>query len=280
MRSNNNIRLFLAGSATQFEPHAEIGKALLMTQDRVDPLLRSHELDALWNWLDNEPALRVAIITGSGRAFCTGANLKANLHILDIEFLRLRSPSTPVSAPPDAGFGGMSKRLGKKPIIAAVNGLCYGGGCEMAVNADLVIASSDATFAIQDVKVGTLACGGVLPRLVLSVGLQRATEMALTGRALNAEEARSWGLVNRVVEKHESVVRAAVDYAKVIAANSPDSIIATREGIRKGWLGPEAIQVNDKLYMAWGPRNQLENYKEGIRAFSERRAPQWVNSKL
>ena len=195
-----------------------------------------------------------------------------------IEFHRIRGPSTSVSWPPEAGFGGMSMRMGKKPIIAAVNGLAYGGGCEMAVNADLVLASPDAKFAIQDVKLGTLACAGVLPRLILILGLQRATDMALTGRSVGAEEALAWGLVNRVVE--HDVVGAAVGLAGVVAGNSPDSIIATREGLRKGWIGKEAEVVNERLYLGWGPHNELENYKEGIRAFVEKRRPRWVDSKL
>ena len=169
-------------------------------------------------------------------------------------------------------------RTGKKPIIAAVNGLAYGGGCEMAVNADLVLASRNAKFAIQDAKIGTLACAGVLPRLALIIGQQRATEMALTGRAVGAEEALGWGLVNRVVE--EDLIGEAVGMAGVVAENSPDSVIATREGLRKGWIGKEAEAVNERLYLGWGPNNKLENYGEGIRAFSEKRKPKWVDSKL
>lgn len=186
----------------------------------------------------------------------------------------------PVSNPPKAGFGGMSMRTGKKPIIAAVNGLAYGRGCEMAVNADLVLASPNAKFANQDAKVGTIACAGVLPRLMLILGLQRATEMALTGRAVGAEEALGWELVNRVVEEGEDVVGAAIAVAGVVAGNSPDSIIATREGLRSGWIGKEAEDVNERLYLGWGPHNELENYKEGIRAFVEKRKPRWVDSKL
>ena len=174
----------------------------------------------------------------------------------------------------------MSKRTGKKPIIAAVNGLAYGGGCELAVNADLVVASANAKFAIPDVKVGTLACAGVLPRLVSIVGMQRATEMALMGRPVGAKEAHEWGLVNKVIDKEADVVKEAVAIAAVVAANSPDSIIATREGLRKGWVGKEAEDVNERLYMGWGPHNDLENYREGIRAFSEKRKPRWVDSKL
>lgn len=192
----------------------------------------------------------------------------------------MRDPTVPVPKPPATGFGGMSMRTGKKPIIAAVNGLAYGGGCEMVVNADIVLAAPAAKFVIQDVKVGTLACGGVLPRLVLILGMQRATEMALTGRAVGAAEARAWGLVNRVVGEGEDVVEKGVEMAGVVAGNSPDSVIGTREGLRKGWLGGEAVEVNERLYLGWGPHCEYENYHEGIRAFVEKRRPRWVDSKL
>ncbi|KAL9032100.1 MAG: hypothetical protein Q9214_008108, partial [Letrouitia sp. 1 TL-2023] len=126
------------------------------------------ELHSIWSWLDAEPSLRVGIITGEGRAFCAGADLKE------------WSSGAGASAP-SSGFGGLSRRKGKKPIIAAVNGLCMGGGCEMAINADLIVASSGAVFALPEVKVGVIALAGALPRLVRTVGKQRAMEMALTG---------------------------------------------------------------------------------------------------
>ena len=75
-------------------------------------------------------------------------------------------------------------------------------------------------------------------------------------------------------------MRTAVEWAKIIAGNSPDSVIATREGIRKGWMAVEASNVNVRLCTEWGPRNDMENYKEGNRAFQEKRAPSWVDSKL
>ena len=143
-----------------------------------------------------------------------------------------------------------------------------------------MIASHDATFAIQDVKIGTVACAGVLPRLVRTVGLQPANEMALMGRIFSAQEAKEWGLINKVVGERDCVVLVAVEWAKIIAGNSPDSVIATREGIRKGWVAAEASDANLRLCTEWGPRNDMENYKEGIRAFKEKRAPRWVDSKL
>lgn len=175
---------------------------------------------------------------------------------------------------PATGFGGLSQRQGKKPIIAAVNGIAYGGGCEMAVNCDLVIASASASFALPEVKRGVTALAGVLPRIVRTVGRQRATEFALTGRAVGAEEFKQWGVCNEVV-KEEDVVGVAVEYAKNIAGNSPDAVVVTREGLMLGWEGMgvgEASRVfgesSAKLYN--GP-----NLVEGLRAFTEKRKPQW-----
>lgn len=109
-------------------------------------------------------------------------------------------------------------------MIAAVNGICMGGGCEAIVNCDLIVAAKKATFALPEVKIGVAAQAGALPRLIKTVGKPRAMEMALTGRTLSAEEAREWGLINKVVGDREGeVVEAAIEYAKMIGSNSPDS---------------------------------------------------------
>ncbi|KAL4950554.1 ClpP/crotonase-like domain-containing protein, partial [Aspergillus filifer] len=96
------------------------------------------ELHSIWEWMDEEPSIRVGIITGEGRAFCAGADLK--------EWNNSVSSNTDRKPTPSSGFGGLSRRSGKKPIIAAVNGLCLGGGCEMITNTDIVIASESAFF--------------------------------------------------------------------------------------------------------------------------------------
>ncbi|KAL2389043.1 hypothetical protein RJ035_002645 [Blastomyces gilchristii] len=151
------------------------------------------ELHAVWEWMDAEPLLRVGIITGKGRAFCAGADLK--------ECNDKNSQSSGRPAPPPSGFAGLSRRAGKKPVICAVNGLAYGGGCEIIINADIVIASRrGAKFALPEVKRGVAALAGGLTRLVRTVGKPRAMEMALTGRVVRVEEAERWGLVNEVVE--------------------------------------------------------------------------------
>jgi len=187
---------------------------------------------------------------------------------------------------PDAGFGGLSRRGGKKPVIAAVNGICFGGGCEMIINADMVIASENATFALPEVKRGVIALAGALPRLVRTVGKPRAMEMALTGRILGAVEAEKWGLVNKVVRKEgdggsSEVVKEAIRWAEMITENSPDAVIVSREGIKAGWEGISAEEGTLSVLEKWYPKiNKGDNMIEGVRAFVEKRKPRWVPSKL
>ncbi|KFZ03727.1 hypothetical protein V502_10710 [Pseudogymnoascus sp. VKM F-4520 (FW-2644)] len=235
------------------------------------------ELTALFSWLDSEPSLRCAIITGAGRAFCAGGDLK--------EWNDLNAKGEIKKTPPE-GFCGLSRRRGKKPVIAAVNGLCFGGGCEMIINCDMIIASEKAVFGLPEVKRGVVATAGALPRLTRIVGRPRAMEMALTGRPVSAQEAAKWGLVNKVVGSggegaSSEVVAEAIRFANMIADNSPDSVIVTREGIKMGWEGVSAEEGTRILEEEWFPRmDQGENMKEGVRAFVEKRNPKWVASKL
>lgn len=182
---------------------------------------------------------------------------------------------------PENGFAGLSLRHGKKPVIAAVNGPAYGGGCEAAVNCDLVLASSSATFSLPEVKRGVTPLAGALPRIMKIIGKQRASEMALTGRVVSALEFRDWGLCNAVCQEDEDVVDKALEYAKMIIKNSPDAVIITREGLKLGW---EALGVADasRLFLdGWSSRvYEGENMQEGLNAFTEKRAVRWKNSKL
>ena len=156
----------------------------------------------------------------------------------------------------------------------------------MVVNCDLVVASSTASFALTEVKRGVVAIAGALPRLPRIIGRQRAMEMALTGRTVPVREAKSWGLVNEVVgsdsEKRESVVERAVEVAGLIAGNSPDSVIVSRQGIMLGWEGLGVGEAAERLAVAKEYKELLEgdNIKEGLRAFVEKRKPSWTASKL
>ncbi|KAF4625846.1 hypothetical protein G7Y89_g12317 [Cudoniella acicularis] len=177
-------------------------------------------------------------------------------------------------------FKPLSRRLGKKPVVAAVNGLAMGAGTEFAVNCDLVVAADTAYFALPEVKRGVAPIGGALPRIIRTLGLQRASEFALTGRNVTAQEAFQWGLVNKVVPQ-EKVVEEAVKYASMIAENSPDAIICTRAGLREGWESASVERaVEITLEREFAELQRGENILEGLKAFTEKRAPQWKASRL
>ncbi|KAI0203559.1 enoyl-CoA hydratase/isomerase [Astrocystis sublimbata] len=232
------------------------------------------EMDSVWKWFDLEPRLSVAIITGTGRAFSAGADLKEwNNSMSDDADPKSRMGNAPAFKP-------LSRRLGKKPVIAAVNGLAMGGGCEFVVNCDLVVAADDAYFGLPEVKRGLAAIGGALPRLIRTIGLQRASEFALTGRKVTAQEMYQWGIVNKVVPKDE-VVAEAVKYAGMIAENSPDAIICTRAGLRQGWETASVERaVEWTLEKEFAELQRGDNIREGLLAFAEKREPQWKASKL
>lgn len=241
-------------------------------------------LDGLWRWYDSQPPLRCAILTGTGRAFCAGADLKEwntrNAAVSSGDSSEADAARANRDNWASAGFGGLSNRAGKKPVIAAVNGLCMGGGMEMAVNCDLVVASEGAKFALPEVKRGVIALAGALPRIQKTLGKQRAAEMALVGATFDARKMYEWGIVNKVVSK-DDVVKEAIAYADEIAGNSPDSVIVSREALRYGWegIGPEL--ATDLLERGmFGRMDAGENMREGVMSFVEKRKPVWKDSKL
>lgn len=152
----------------------------------------------------------------------------------------------------------------------------------MLINSDMALASASATIALPEVKRGVVALAGALPRLVRTVGKQRAMEMALTGRTVSAEEAYNWGLINKIVPGGaEEVVKEAVKVAESIAANSPDAVIVSREGVKMGWEGVGADDATRIWMESWYPRLvKGENMAEGVMAFVQKRKPEWKPSKL
>lgn len=261
---------------------------LLVTLDRpkqLNALRREmhHLLDGLWSWYDAEPSLRCAVLTGKGRAFCAGADLK-EWHEKNQGQADTEEGIGAVQKWTENGFGGLSNRRGKKPIIAAVNGLCLGGGFEMTINCDLVLASENAKFGLPEVTKGVVAIAGALPRLIRTVGRSRATEMALLGRTYTARELKGWGVVNGVVagpDADAAVVAEAIRWASELAGNSPDAVILTREGLLGGWDGEDprasTTRVDKGLYRMM---DGGDNMKEGVLSFVQRRKPEWKNSKL
>lgn len=232
-----------------------------------------NQLSQIWKWYDETSNLRCAIVTGNQKSFCAGADLK--------EWLKLRSTDPTSLERIEGGFGGMSRRQGKKPIIAAVNGLCLGGGMEMTVNCDLVVAAKDAIFGLPEVTRGVYAKMGALGRLVRFVGLQRASELALLGEPITAVQAFQWGLVNRIVDPAK-VVATAIALANRISANSPDSVLVSRHGIIAGLENgslERATQLTNESMFAVN-LEQGHNIEEGLVAFREKRPAKWKDSKL
>lgn len=179
------------------------------------------------------------------------------------------------------GLAGLPRRSGKKPIIAAVNGMCMGGGFEMVANCDIVIASSNAHFALPEVKRGIIPVAGCLPRLTRTIGLQHTMDLVLTGRDVSATTLYEWGLVARVVDPGSDIVSVAVRIAQEMCTNSPDALILGRLGTRLSWETGSVEEAVSTLADRWYPRLvNGRNFSEGIQAFVEKRQPKWINSKL
>ncbi|TIA20216.1 ClpP/crotonase [Aureobasidium pullulans] len=252
-------------------------RIVLVTLNRPDKLncvdqTTSKEIAEIWELFDRDESLVVGIITGNGRAFCTGADLG------EWNEMNRRGIVNDMSAP---GLAGLPRRAGKKPIIAAVNGITMGGGFEMVANCDLVVAVSTAIFSLPEVKRGIVPVAGCLPRLTRTLGLQRTTDLVLTGRNITAKTLYDWGLVTELVDRPEEVVQAAIKTAQLICKNSPDAVVVGRLGIRLSWEAGSVEDTVTTLANEWYPRLvQGENFKEGIRAFAEKRSPVWASSKL
>ncbi|KAF2102366.1 ClpP/crotonase [Rhizodiscina lignyota] len=255
-------------------PHERIIQVTLNRPEKLNCIDKttSREIQEIWELFDRDESLWVGIITGTGRAFCTGADLQ------EWNEMNKAGVVNDMAAP---GLAGLPRRGGKKPIIAAVNGICMGGGFEMVANCDLVIAASSATFSLPEAKRGIVPVAGCLPRLTRTLGLQRTTDLVLTGRNVSAQTLYDWGLITRVVDSAADVTGVAVQVAQDICRNSPDAVIVGRLGIRLSWEASSVEEAVSTLADQWYPRlMDSPNFSEGIQAFVEKRAPHWMNSKL
>ncbi|CAA9965419.1 Carnitinyl-CoA dehydratase [Pyrenophora teres f. maculata] len=236
------------------------------------------EMGQVFEWFDGEPNLRVAIVTGAGKkSFCAGQDL--------IQLGKIRSGEVKLSPGlmrhPLSGFGGLSRRMGKKPVIAAVNGFALGGGFEIVLGCDMVVAAPHAIFGLPEALRGIFAGAGGPARLVRNVGMPIATEMALTGRPISAQRAKELNLVNRISSTPEGVVDEALKLANEIAAISPDSAIVTRAALREAWETGSVERATQLTSEQYNHRlNASENALEGLSAFAEKRKPNWKPSRL
>ncbi|WP_461186654.1 enoyl-CoA hydratase/isomerase family protein [Arthrobacter sp. Z4-13] len=221
-----------------------------------------------------DDSIRVVVLTGAGSSFCAGADLK--------ELARgLRASSVHSPEHPDWHFGGIVRQWCNKPTIAAVNGHAMGGGLEIALACDLVVASNQARFAFPETSWGLYAAAGGAVRLHEFVGLRRSLEMLLTAEPIDASTALSWGLINRAVEA-ENVLDEALSLARRIAANGPNAVRLTKKTAYRAatdgsvwnedWTGESAWDANEETTAAVFPSDEGI---EGMAAFAEKRPPRW-----
>jgi enoyl-CoA hydratase len=221
------------------------------------------DLAAALATLDAEPTCHAIVITGSGdRAFAAGADIR--------ELAR----QTPVTLAVDDRFAVWDRiSATRTPLIAAVRGFALGGGCELAMTCDLVIAGEDARFGQPEINLGVMPGAGGTQRLTRAIGRARAMDLVLTGRTISAREAETMGLVSRVVAS-EDTLAAALDLARTIAGQPPVAVLAAKE----------AVRLAEELPLSAGLRHErraffalfaTEDQTEGMAAFVEKRRPEW-----
>jgi enoyl-CoA hydratase/carnithine racemase len=215
--------------------------------------------------LATAPGVRVVVFSSAGeRAFCVGADLKERAGMTDADIMNQR--------PVTRGLFGAVLAL-PQPAIAAVHGFALGGGCELALSCDLVVADETATFGLPEVTVGLVPGGGGTQLALRRLGPGRAADLVLTGRKVGIDEAERLGLVDRRVPAGQDRT-AARELASQVAANSPVAIRAAKRALRHGWgVSLEAgLDIEDA---AWRTVAASLDRREGIAAFAEKRKPSW-----
>jgi len=247
-----------------------------ITLNRPDVLNAIHapmhkELQDALDRFRDDPEQAICVITGAGdRAFCVGTDLKyASTKIAAGERASLAYPVN--------GYAGLIERFDlTKPVIAVVNGVAAGGGFEIALACDIVVAVRTASFSLPEVLVGAVAVGGGLHRLPRTIGPKRALGMLLTGQAVSAEQGLAFGFVNEVVDRSD-LAEATDRWVAAIRRASPYSIRATKEAVYCGLDEPclaEALakQAQHPAYAAWMASSDRV---EGPAAFAQKREPTW-----
>lgn len=244
----------------------ENGYALIQL-NRPDVLnaINSALMKELVNALDEmekDDEVRCVILTGNEKAFAAGADIKEMADASTVEMLQRDM------------FARWDRiRKFKKPLIAAVGGYALGGGCELAMTCDIIIASESAKFGQPEISIGVIPGAGGTQRLTRAVGKYKAMEIILTGAMITAEEAKQWGLVVKVVP-NEYLLEEAKNLAKIIASKPPIALQLGKEAILKAFdttieSGLEFERKN--FYMLFSTEDQ----KEGMKAFVEKRKPEW-----
>ena len=240
------------------------GRVLLITFNRPEAMNAvntdlAQGLISAVEQLDTDDGLTAGVLTGSGRGFCSGMDLKAF-----------------ATGGPPKGFDQFLENGARKPLIAAIEGFALAGGLEIALTCDLLVAAEDAKIGIREVKVGLFAAGGALLRLPRRLPYSVAMEMALTGNPISADDSKSYGLVSRVTEKG-GTVEAALELAEAIAENAPLAVAASKALIQaQQGITEEEFWELQKPYMASVFRSN--DAMEGPASFAEKRSPNWTGT--
>eukprot|EP00927_Polykrikos_kofoidii_P065468 TRINITY_DN61217_c0_g1_i1.p1 TRINITY_DN61217_c0_g1~~TRINITY_DN61217_c0_g1_i1.p1 ORF type:complete len:290 (-),score=63.84 TRINITY_DN61217_c0_g1_i1:118-987(-) len=268
------IRPFVAVAGTEalviLEKRKDIGVAILtLNRPKALNALSDGLMTELVNKLkevDADDTVRAAVVTGTGKAFAAGADIK-EMHTRE-NYAAVRNSNMLAHWSAISGV--------RKPVIAAVNGFALGGGCELAMSCDVIIASEEAKFGQPEIKLGTIPGVGGTQRLLKAVGKSKAMELILTGDMLTAKEAESAGLVSRVVPSGTSL-EEATKVAEKIAKYSAPVVALAKEcvNVAEETSLAEGLRFERSLFHAtWG----LADRREGFQAFIEKRAAEWKHS--
>lgn len=223
------------------------------------------ELEAAFNDFAADADQYICVVTGAGRGFCAGSDLKA---VAEAGSHR---------AYPAHGYAGLIERFDcPKPIIAAVNGVAMGGGFEVALACDIIVAAESAVFALPEPLVGAVALGGGVHRLARQIGLKQAMGMIVASRRVSASEGKTLGFVNEVVPDGE-LEAATARWCDAILRASPMAIRASKEAAMRGLDEPSLADAmrHQADYPAFAAWRSSEDAREGPRAFAEKRPPRW-----
>lgn len=250
--------------------HEQIGAVLRLTLHRPQQMnaLNDALMDELGHALleaENNNESRVILITGGDKVFAAGADISAmvnwNYQTVSEQKFITRNWETLQQV--------------SKPVIAAVAGAAIGGGCELALACDVIIASKNARFSLPEIKLGLLPGAGGTQRLPRAIGKAKAMDMCLSARSLSAEQANEWGLISRIVETDE-LLSKSLELAQTIATYSLPALIAIKESINRAWESPlqEGILFERRALYA---RFASQDAQEGLHAFIEKRQPHFLH---
>ena len=247
------------------ERHETVVTLTLNRPDKLNaidsPMLDA--LDQVLRGIEADTGIRAVLLTGAGRAFSAGADIKEWTALAPLDFSRVWGQRG------HALFDRLAAL--RPPVIAAVNGIAFGGGLELALCADVRIASTAARLGLPEVTIGTIPGWGGTQRLPRLIGAGRAKQMILSGQPVDALRAEAWGLVSEVVDP-ESLMARAQDLASIIAANAPIAVQAAKRVVDAGLpTSPATILEGDAGVMC----GQTEDFLEGRASFLERRPPRY-----